>query len=402
MNSKKFWLAALFLCLQLLVTVSVAQNTLVLGDLDGDLKVNADEVDAAEQAYDEGKMTADELDGIKYISENYPRSIVDSAGNEITIYKPLEQIMVFNRGITEALRSIKAQDKIVAIDDSTKKESVFLPEISQLPSMGKVSDPDEELILESAPDAVFHYATIMESSVDHMQETLNAADPSLAVIRLDLSHPEKYVEEVEKLGYLMDKEEEAQEYIDFYNGLMNDIKSVTEGLSDEEKPEVYWEMYSDYQTVSMSASSHQKVEMAGGKNIFADLPVTYSYLDPEELLVKNPDIVIKLCGAKDVAFDGYNYDDFSQMEGLRDRIMSRPGWDRLDVVTTGRVYMISNDIVSGSKHFIGVAYLAKLFHPDKFQDLDPVAIHQQYLSDFQGLDYDLNEHGAFLYPPVVA
>ena len=48
---------------------------------------------------------------------------------------------------------------------------------------------------------------------------------------------------------------------------------------------------------------------------------------------------------------------------------------------------------------IGAAYMAKLFHPGLFEDLDPEALHQEYLN-MQGLDYDLNLHGVFLYPPL--
>ena len=44
--------------------------------------------------------------------------------------------------------------------------------------------------------------------------------------------------------------------------------------------------------------------------------------------------------------------------------------------------------------------MARLFHPDLFVDMDPEAIHQEFLTDFQELDYDLNEHGVFVYPPI--
>jgi iron complex transport system substrate-binding protein len=51
---------------------------------------------------------------------------------------------------------------------------------------------------------------------------------------------------------------------------------------------------------------------------------------------------------------------------------------------------------SGCRHFIGVAFLAKWLHPDLFADLDPKAIHQRYLTEFQGLDYDLNKRGVLV------
>jgi len=42
--------------------------------------------------------------------------------------------------------------------------------------------------------------------------------------------------------------------------------------------------------------------------------------------------------------------------------------------------------------------MAKWFHPDLFKDLDPEAIHQEYLTRFQHLDYDLGKQGVFVYP----
>lgn len=90
------------------------------------------------------------------------------------------------------------------------------------------------------------------------------------------------------------------------------------------------------------------------------------------------------------------------MGALRDGIIARAGWGEISAVKEGRVYVISNDVLSGAKHFIGVAYLAKVLHPELFEELDPVAELQEYLTRFQVLDYDLGEHGAFIYPPIEA
>jgi len=48
--------------------------------------------------------------------------------------------------------------------------------------------------------------------------------------------------------------------------------------------------------------------------------------------------------------------------------------------------------------FIGTIYMAKWFHPDLFSDLDAKAIHQEYMNRFMGPEYDLNEHGIFVFP----
>ncbi|KUK44133.1 MAG: ABC transporter substrate-binding protein [Methanothrix sp.] len=344
----------------------------------------------------------DGLEDKRQIFESYPRAVADSTGNVITIYKPLERVVVLNKAAAEVMRSLEAEDLIVAVDQNTAGESVFFPELSGLPSVGSLSSPDTEAVLEQRPDAVIHYATVMVSGGDQLRSELGSVDPSIAMIRLDLSKPESYVQEVQSLAHLIEREEEAREYLGFYNASTIGISERVDDLDEDEKPRVYLEIWGEYKTASSSSASHQKLAMAGGENIFENLSVTYPVVDPEKVIVEDPDVIIKLCGAGDVQVGGYGADDLSEMEALRDGLLSRPGWGEISAVKEGRVYVISNDVLSGAKHFIGVAYMAKVLHPELFEDLDPVAEHQEYLTRFQRLDYDLGEHGAFIYPPIEA
>lgn len=136
--------------------------------------------------------------------------------------------------------------------------------------------------------------------------------------------------------------------------------------------------------------------ISGCENIFGDLALSYTDVDLERVIERNPEIVIKLCGAGDKNFGGYDEDDTSEMEALRDAVASRPGWDAIDAAKNDQVYVLSNYILGGAQHFIGVAYLAKLFHPDLFAELDPVAVHREYLTRFQGLELQ----GVYIYPEM--
>jgi len=49
---------------------------------------------------------------------------------------------------------------------------------------------------------------------------------------------------------------------------------------------------------------------------------------------------------------------------------------------------------------LGAVYHAKQFHPDLFSDLDPKEMHQEYLEKFQGIKFDVNKEGLFVYPPI--
>lgn len=83
----------------------------------------------------------------------------------------------------------------------------------------------------------------------------------------------------------------------------------------------------------------------------------------------------------------------------RDEILNRPELSQVDAVKKGNVYILYGDIIGATRHFVGIAYMAKWFYPDLFKDFDPKGIRQRYLTEFQGLPSDfLETHGEFAYP----
>ena len=84
------------------------------------------------------------------------------------------------------------------------------------------------------------------------------------------------------------------------------------------------------------------------------------------------------------------------MKEFREEVMSRTGWENIVAVKTENVYLLGWQIQLGPSAIVSVAYMAKWFHPELFEDMDPSAIHQEYLTEFQELDIDLDEHGVFV------
>ena len=95
---------------------------------------------------------------------------------------------------------------------------------------------------------------------------------------------------------------------------------------------------------------------------------------------------------------GLGIDDTSAAEARRNEIMELDVFSGGSAVKNGDVYLESPDFFGTPRYMIGLAYQAKWFHPDLFSDLDPEAIHQEYLTRFMRIDYDLGKHGVFVYP----
>ena len=324
-------------------------------------------------------------------------TIVDSADRIVTVKKPIERIVVFSEAL-ETMRSIKATDGVVGVNKYVVADDIFFPEFRDYPSVGSVWSPDLEKALELEPDLVFLYATFSTSYCDNIMDKLEAADPDITVLRFDNYRPgEIYVDETKKMGYVLNKMEETNEFLEFFQGYMNSINEQVEGLSGEDKKTVYFECWREWHTATKKAGWGQKLEMAGGYNIFGEEPGEYIDVDAEAVIVADPKMIVRV----EKKAGGYELDagDTTVLQEVRDEIMTRTVLEHVTAVENGTVYIITNDVIGGTRNFIGIGYLAKWFYPELFADLNPKAIHQEYLTRFQGLDIDLDEKGVFVYPP---
>jgi len=326
-------------------------------------------------------------------------TITDSSGRTTTLSRPLRRIALFNSDTLEMMRSLGLEpDRVVGVSKYVLEDPVFYPEYQGTANLGSTWAPDYEQAASIRPDAVFLYATLSESSCADIEKTLRSIDPGIRFFRFDSYRPATYAEEARTLGLLLGKEEEARRFLSFHRNVTGTVAGVVDAIPAEDRVSVYLESWHDYKSAGKGSGYDEKIELAGGRNIFGENPVEYPVVDPEAVISRNPDVIVKIVGAGELAFGGYGDDDRSSFETVCRTIGNRPVWDRISAVRDGRVHIIHSDVIGGPEYFIGTAYLAKWFYPDLFTDLDPRAVHQQYLEEFQHLDYDLDEHGTFVYP----
>jgi len=324
-------------------------------------------------------------------------TIVDSADRIVTVNKPIKRAFISSHHV-EILRSIDVDLKDIMVG-ATTLDPFFFPEFRDVPQVpvikgGKVEDT--EAVLNLDPDVVIFL------NVDPDQRIVYEA-AGVTVIVLGVNLLENYALGTRMLGYIFDKEEEAEEFIDWFEGILNLIEEVVKEIPEEDKPKVYAEGPETYYTSSLYA-----VELAGGKNIFSD-ESGYVAVNPEAVVARNPDIIVKgvlsITGPRGREIGGYGVDagDTAEFEEIWEEIMNRPELQGVTAVREKEVYIISHHFVSwrtaSARPFLQVVYFAKWFHPTLFEDLDPKAVHQEYLTEFQGLDIDLDEKGVFVYHP---
>ena len=356
----------------------------------------------ADAKYD-GKVNPLDFIQIKLIivGKEKELTLVDSYDRTVTVNKPVERIIPINCYTVEPLRILNAEDRIVGLSGwafgGNGARVFFGEELCDLPSIGDWGT-DCEVVLSLEPDLVIHYPS---SSYDKDAVLLQSADPDLKILcfsyimclECDIS------DEIRKLGYVLDRKDEAEEYIDWYEGIIDDIKARTDELSDDEKPKVFESSKmsdSVWRTGGRDSHYHYCIETAGGISIAADIPGgAHIIVDPEWVLDHNPEIIIK--DRYTGMWASYAEDDMTGIIADREEVLSNPLLAEVTAVEEEKVYVLGMDLTWGIRYPLGIAYEAKWFHPTLFEDLDPKAIHQEYLS-FQHMDYDLDEHGVFVYP----
>ena len=323
-------------------------------------------------------------------------TLIDTGDRIVTVKKPVERVVTLLEYSAEVMRIFRTQDKIVGIGSGITECEIYFPELSKLPSVGRWGAPDYEAILSLNPDLVIPLGS---KTAKHAKKL-----PGVAVVGLSFYKPETLVEELEKLGYILEREEEANAFIDWYEGYRDTIEGRTEDIPEVDRPRVYIETAGPdekWKTAGSESGWHQKIEIAGGHNIFGDIPTSRAKVDPEEVIKRNPEIIIRRM-SRSVCGWVYNMDPvdgITKYSAIRDEIMSRPELAKVSAVKDRKVYITHMDFSSGFNHLACIAYIAKWFHPELFEDLNPKAIHQEYIK-FQGLPDDfLDTHGVFVYHP---
>jgi len=356
-----------------------------------DGKITKEELTDAIINYMLGKsdLRLDEIRDASYVYiywEGKPKSIVDSANRTITIYKPIKRIVTLTSDAAEALVVLGAEDKVVGVSKYTKEAKRQFPELSKLPSVGSCFDPDVEAIVSLNPDVVIAYVRWPDPS--KLEEKLKLIGVDTKVIRFDFYKGSTMKEEVEKLGYLLDKEENASRYIKWFEKYENLVKSRTP----EKKVKVYTCGKKPLRAFGEGSGLYDLSVAAGGDNVLKGRE-GYFDVDPEQVILWAPDVILRWSYA-----GGYETDDISGMKDEYKEIVNLPGFENVPAVKNGRVYVISSDLATAPSFPVALVTVAKWLYPDRYSDINPKDIFQEYINNFLHINYNVSEHGSFVYP----
>jgi iron complex transport system substrate-binding protein len=312
-------------------------------------------------------------------------TVEDGTGVQVVINTPVERIVTLNDGLTEIICALGCEDKIVGRDST----STFPSSIAEKPSVGESYAPNLEILLELEPDLV-----IADSMLTYNNETRGKIEAAgIPVFISDTANPQPDPNSnettidftsnvVSKLGLILDKQDKANEIIDYMQYYENLVNERIQNLPpNEKKPLVYYEFISSWMTAVTPS-----ITQAGGVNIAANESTYAPTLSPEYVVEKNPDVIIRM-----ISSPNHNVTDFKTM---RDEILNRPGLGEVTAVKEGKVYVCDYEIRGGIRCVVGWLQWAKWIQPNLFEDIDPAAVHAELIQRFFGV----NLEGVYAYP----
>jgi len=364
-------------------------------------------------ANNDGKVDEQDIQQVeKIINKSEDRlTYLDIFGEAVTVNKPIKRLVNMGWNGIDVTRALGAENLLVAVGSNYRENTpTCYPVISKLPAVGDTADNcDYEKVISLNPNAVqtnleANWAVAESGRTQYKKFKDNL--PGIPLISLNVRELENLSRNIRTYGYIIDKEDESREFADWIQEQKSLLESRIGTLSEKDRKKVYFE-YRRYQTKGSGDRYSKSYIMAGGKNIADDMigPDSSQYysifdLDPEYIMKEDPEFIFIHASTQLNATDhGFETDNPSTVAALRDELLNRPELANVKAVKEGNVYVLDDSILGGAgQTLIGSLYAAKLMHPDLFKDVDPKAIHQEYIDKFCNIDFDLKKHGVFIYP----
>ena len=331
-------------------------------------------------------------------------TIVDERGKQFGVPQPLERVCIFNTFNVEFARAVGGWPSVAGMDANSAQDEAYWPDFDRDNIVGQNQrEPDYEKIVSlGAQVVIFPINGTWAEAEDKL------APFGIQVLVLTGWAMEGFAERLTNFGLLFGNPERAQELIDFYQQHLDMVQQRVGAL--EQKKRIYYESYgaaNDFKTCLVGSGWNDMLVMAGGVNVFGEInsseqpdtkgSVHAFEIDPEAILVKNPELVLKIePGSQARPGTGTQTPpDSAELKATWERLVSRPGWAELDAVKNGQVHVMSPFPANACSKMIGVCYLAKWLYPELFEDLDPEAVMKEWIEEFQGVPYS---EGGYVYP----
>ncbi|MFJ4132251.1 ABC transporter substrate-binding protein [Pseudomonas cyclaminis] len=336
-----------------------------------------------------------------------PTTVTDLLGRKVQVNLPVQRVILGEGRQLYLLAALDTQNPIERIvgwrkdliqsdPDTYNAYLRKFPGIANIPTFGGFEDGtfDIEQAISQRPDVIILNIEAQHATEDARYiEKLGAL--GIPVVYVDFrNQPMTNTEPTMRLfGQLFGKEQRAEDFIAFRN---QQIRRVTDVIAAQQpaRPTVFIERIGGYTDDCCLSFGNENfglfVEMAGGNNIAKGIiPSTFGQLNPEQVIVANPDQVVVTSANWEAFAPGGHWvgvgpgADMAQARSKLSWYTQRPAYAGIKAQQTQAFHAIWHQFYNSPYQFVAIQQLAKWFHPDLFADLDPETsfreLHERFL-----------------------
>jgi iron complex transport system substrate-binding protein len=268
-----------------------------------------------------------------------PVAARDDFGDPIRIGAPPTRIVSLNPATTEILFTLGAGSKVIG-----RTEYDLWPDSARLvPAMGGGISVNVEAVLGTHPDLVLLYASQDNRSA---AERLRAA--GINTVSLKVDHISDFRRTTQLLGAILHDSTRARVVIDSVQHTLDSVRVATRNAP---KPTVFWHIWdAPLITIGSGSFMSELVDIAGAKNVYADIIGPSGPINLEDVARRDPDFILAgPIGAQ--------------------KIESDPRWRIVRAAREGKVLIVDTVLVARPAVRLGEAAvsLARLLHPTQFR-----------------------------------
>ncbi len=301
----------------------------------------------------------------------------DNLGRAVEVPSRAGRILSLQPEITRIIVALGAGDRLVGLDYFLRRDDhlfkIIYPEQARLPVVSKPDDSvNKEAIAALSPDVIF--ASPSELLVpDSIQRAL-----SIPVVALSSQGSfGRLLEEIDFVGRVTGLEARAKELVDYFLENMTAVVRTTSSVPSKERPKVYLAFWS---SLVRTPVSYEPVNAAGGDNVAAGLLPSFTgspgtVVTIEQILKWDPDIILV-------------HGNFLPRERqvTVQQVLADKRLSSVKAVRKGQVFYTFGYWYWWDPAQVAVEtlYLAKIFHPERFNAIDLEAAGNIIFEKFYG------------------
>jgi len=287
----------------------------------------------------------------------YPITMTDGFGNDVTLEAAPERIVSLNPAITEVLFALGLGERVVGVT----RFCDYPAEAREKQEIGGIIDASEEKIISLEPDLVL--GTL--GNPLPMLETLQK--DGMTVFADDRKTYVGAVEMVEVLGKLCDANDAAAEVAGKMREAADEVAKKVASLPEDGAPSALLIVWLDPLHVAGPGTYlDDMLTLCGARNAAAETQNPWKRYSPEMAVAANPDVLIWMADHSPGAED---------REEKLNQLRADERWRTISAVQNDRVAFVDADVLSRTSPRLadGLKQMAAAVHPDVFPSQEAVS-----------------------------